>query len=77
MTENEIERIAQRVAQLLLQGTSTELVTTSDICRLTGKSRRTVYRKIEEGILPKPQRVGRELVFDRATFLKARMQGKI
>lgn len=76
LTEGDVERIAQRIYQLLM-GTTDDLVSTSDICRLTGRSRRTVYRKIEEGALPAPKKVGRELGGERSEVLKARLKGKI
>ena len=45
-------------------GTPKGYIGMSDVCRLFGKSRKTIYNMIGDGRLPKPLRFGSLLVWD-------------
>lgn len=45
------------------------LITMAEVCRLTGLSRPTVYRRCDAGDMPRPVRIGRSVRWRRADII--------
>ena len=80
ITQQEIESIAKRTAEIVLDSliaNSNGEISINDLCRRYGISKRTVQRRIAQKLLPEPKRRAGRAYFDSADILQAEFERRL